>query len=161
MDDYKEKYEDILDLAKKMYDAGTYDAQTIERLFPELKCTADERIRKALISCVNKIFEEYSVFEHTTKENILAWINKQEHIDWSEYDERNYTDLRIFIQCFVEDERIINRWLNWLESLRPKSNWKPSDDQLSVVKHVVEHVPLSVTDKNDMYSLYVDLQKLI
>lgn len=49
--DYKEK----LRLAKEALDSGSYDKKTIEYLFPELKESEDERIRKSLIGFLKTI----------------------------------------------------------------------------------------------------------
>lgn len=77
--DYKEK----LRLAKEALDSGSYDKDTIEYIFPELKESEDERIRKELI----KNFRWFcGDFPETTKwgkddalfvKDIIAWLKKQ------------------------------------------------------------------------------------
>ena len=53
--DYEQLYKDALERAKKWYNAPnadkipTYSNRVIEEIFPELKESEDERIRKALI----------------------------------------------------------------------------------------------------------------
>ena len=44
MEDYKEK----LRLAKEALDSGSYDKDTIEYIFPELKESEEDRIRKEI-----------------------------------------------------------------------------------------------------------------
>ena len=43
-------YENKLALAKEALDSGSYDKETIEYIFPELKESEDDRIRKELIA---------------------------------------------------------------------------------------------------------------
>ena len=84
--DYKEKYERSLERAKKLHE--TCDSQAVvgwcEYIFPELKESKDERIRKALI----ENFKWYcGDFLETTKwgkddnllvKDIIAWLEKQD-----------------------------------------------------------------------------------
>lgn len=73
-------YEKKLALAKEAYDSGSYDKETIEYIFPELKETEDEKIRKALL--------EYFAEECDTAtingvycHKIYAWLEKQKPIE--------------------------------------------------------------------------------
>jgi hypothetical protein len=76
--DYKELYEAIFKYAKQLYDAGSYDNETLEAIFPELKESEDEKIRKELIF--------YLRYQHSISENFddigkwIAWLEKQG--DW-------------------------------------------------------------------------------
>ena len=45
MDTYKEK----IRLAKEALNSGSYDKETVEYIFPELKESEDEKIRKTII----------------------------------------------------------------------------------------------------------------
>ena len=74
--DYQEK----LRLAKKALDSGSYDKKTIEYLFPELKESEDERIRKWLIGVIKS--NEYGNISNVgempcSKPNVIAWLEKQ------------------------------------------------------------------------------------
>ena len=48
-------YEDKLRLAKEALASGSYDKETIEYIFPELKESEDERIRKAIFKFRKKM----------------------------------------------------------------------------------------------------------
>ena len=69
-------YEKKLALAKEALDSGSYDKETIEYIFPELKESEGEKIRKALISFLKSPF----VNESITDEKVtpwIAWLEKQ------------------------------------------------------------------------------------
>ena len=74
-------YEKKLALAKEALDSGSYDKETIEYIFPELKESEDERIRETLIR-----FHKSTIDVDGIKgEDIIAWIEKQgeqKPIEW-------------------------------------------------------------------------------
>ncbi len=67
--DYKEK----LRLAKEALDSGSYDKKTIEYLFPELKESEDERIRKSII----KLLQRGGYMSPEDKTKAFAWLEKK------------------------------------------------------------------------------------
>lgn len=70
--DYKEK----LRLAKEALDSGSYDKETIEYIFPELKESEDERIRKEIISFL-KEGKPYYCPNSIRRQEWWAWLEKQ------------------------------------------------------------------------------------
>jgi hypothetical protein len=141
---------ETIELVKKMIEDGNLSQKIAEKYCPEIN-NSDERIRKTIIAGINKIFDEYSVFEHTTKDEALAWIEKQEHLNWTENDEINYTQLRIFIQCFQKDKNERESMLEWIKTLRPQINYDP--DELSKTKIYTE-LKLTWEDIREMYILF-------
>jgi hypothetical protein len=82
MDTYEKKYKEALERAKKWCNAPNVDKiptfanRVIEEIFPELKESEDNRVRKWLIDTLkgyHHLFEEGGV----TKEDMLAWLEKQ------------------------------------------------------------------------------------
>jgi len=75
--DYKEKYEDALNRAK-IINPGTADYEVAVKIFPELKESEDEKIRKELIKLMkqmsNTIVENYTTIEIST---FVSWLEKQ------------------------------------------------------------------------------------
>lgn len=70
--DYEKKYKDALELAKSYYGDGNMFLDTI---FPELKESEDERIRKWLYNLIDRMsFEEDN---EPFRKSVLAWIEKQ------------------------------------------------------------------------------------
>ena len=73
--DYKEK----LKLAKEALDSGSYDKETIEHIFPELKDkeSEDEKIRKKLIKLLRNLFNNYSYFiKDPFYTECINWLEK-------------------------------------------------------------------------------------
>ena len=67
-------HNDRLELAKEALASG-YDKRTIEHLFPELKESEDEKIRKEIIDF---IYDKTDTYELREKSNSwLAWLEKQ------------------------------------------------------------------------------------
>lgn len=76
---YVKKYKDALERASKLKVQNPFDTvgQMVEHIFPEFKESEDERIRQHLIDCVNRTISEASAFKDISKEDILAWLEKQ------------------------------------------------------------------------------------
>lgn len=75
--DYEKLYKEALERAKKVHDehrAQPFDVML--KVFPELKESEDERIRKELINYFIK-GKEYLSLCSFSKEEILAWLEKQ------------------------------------------------------------------------------------
>ena len=72
--DYEKLYKDALERAKKLYEQGTI-TESLSNVFPELKESEDERIRKKLI----KYFQDLKGgwFGNISHDDILAWLEKQ------------------------------------------------------------------------------------
>ena len=71
--DYEQKYKHALDLAKQVHNTtiSKQQKENIEIIFPELKESWDEMIRKNIISLVN------AHGQGRFKESMLAWLEKQ------------------------------------------------------------------------------------
>ena len=75
-------YQEKLRLAKEALDSGSYDKETIEYIFPELKENEDERIKNFMIK-VFKSYQNPSYHINTDKwegmeiSKILSWLEKQ------------------------------------------------------------------------------------
>ena len=99
---------------------------------------------------------------HTTVEQEFLWehIAKIRELDkeeqkpaWSEEDERDFDIVRgiIYNSCNAEDA---SRLIEWLLSLRPQKQWKPSDNELEVLRLAAEK------DGTCLMGLYEQLKKL-
>ena len=82
--DYKIKYNDALEGIRELYNSDL-DMIRVKRLrrrfehiFPELKESKDERVRKGLIKAVSRVLEGHKLFStDVTREEALAWLEKQ------------------------------------------------------------------------------------
>ena len=81
--DYEKKYKEALEMATKLHSETEYvcEMEMLEQIFPELKESEDERIRKALIN-VFSTHQGYEVFFGVSVEDILAWLEKQGKTSW-------------------------------------------------------------------------------
>ena len=97
-------------------------------LFPELKESEDERIRKGLIKAVSRTFEGNKLYgTDVTREEALAWLEKKgrQKPALSEEDEEHIDSLlkRLDGLCRNEFERTrfaINEDGDWLKSLKQR-----------------------------------------
>jgi adenylate kinase family enzyme len=81
-------FDKALTKARKYYEEtpnNVYKAM-LENLFPELAESEDEKIRKHLIDCVTRTIPEADAFKEISKEQILAWLEKQEGCEYIKKD---------------------------------------------------------------------------
>lgn len=106
--DYKEK----LRLAKEALDSGSYDKETIEYIFPELKESEDEGIRKTLIEFVKEYGDKF--YGQIAKMSAIAWLEKQglqkQRKEWDADDLWNYNQIMHILQDCNQTEL-----MDWLE----------------------------------------------
>jgi hypothetical protein len=98
-------------------------------------------------------FVEYSAF--TTigkgKNNVIAWLKSirdkaqpqpQPRQEWSEGDKRIIDNLisqlgNLYARKLIKEETK-DKYVNWLKSLRPQSQWKPSKEQIEALDFAVD-----------------------
>ena len=116
-----------LRLAKEALDSGSYDRETIEYIFPELKESEDERIKTFLHHTFTAQYlckDKLGKWHGEPVVNILAWLEKYgEKSKWSEEDESVLRDIKEAVASYwYEDtENVI---LDWLESLKKRMKEK-------------------------------------
>ena len=152
--------------AKRLYETANADQKyVLESLFPELKESEDERIRKNLIGYIKGISKNEVCEE--TKDSWIAWLEKQgeQKPDWSEKDEKiAKTIINEFEQCsewccangLTKEDCIV-----WLKSLKPQNKWKPSDEQITALSEINLTGYISYAGQGqELINLYNDLKKL-
>ena len=134
------RYDKAVEIAKEINNeqrAQPFNIMT--RVFPELRESEDERIRKALINGFNKLDKSAVWYNGITNGQILAWLenHEQKPDGWSEEDRTNlqravyYVD---FYQTHEADTQDSEECMNWLKSLkdriqpRPKQEWSEEDE---------------------------------
>ena len=87
--------------------------------------------------------------------------------EWSEEDEKKLLCVCAWIKDYprkadFKDEMydIADGYVDWLKSLRPQNHWKPSEEQLTVVKYFSEMSSINAINRMAFESLYNDLKKL-
>ena len=114
---YEKKYKEALEKARQFSERPLEeDSSTIvEYIFPELKESEDERIRKAVIEMIHdtpniECEENYNV----RKEDVIAWLEKQ----GTSYTKRDVDDAFVEGMAFAKDE---------LEKQCEKPAWSEED----------------------------------
>ena len=150
----------------------------VETIFPELKESEDERIRRALIDCLQYMKVNYCIPSRYTSKQYdtwIAWLEKQgkQKSAWSEEDEVGLGDAMWAIEqarTIAKDENDMgNLWCaeRWLKSIKDRYTWKPSDEQMNALNYVVNLMASSERPtENDLYynilkSLRQQLKKLM
>ena len=138
--------------------------QELERIFPELKMSEDERIRKEIISAIKEDWPGHADW--------IAWLERQAQkpAAWSEEDKNmlewviGYLENKMLNAPMGEERTACKNAIAWLKDLKdrvqPPSQWKPSDEQMDalLVKIPIENSCNKVD--NILKSLYSDLKKL-
>jgi hypothetical protein len=78
--DYEKKYKEALERAKGMWEQGMMP-ERIEYIFPELKKSEDERVKRCISDVVRKYGSEFATGT-VTKEKMLAWLENQGKTSW-------------------------------------------------------------------------------
>lgn len=143
--DYKEKYKEALKVIEGLYNTVKYmsssDAlltcQTIEKAFPELHESEDEKIRKELISFITDRKNWFPKEE--TKASWIAWLEKQKEFVSADFDDvwetADCEELTAPLDKYSKDaiKKMCHAWYdkgielerrNWLEKQgEQKPNW--------------------------------------
>ena len=179
MENFKEKYEQALKVAQRFYNnSAAITKKGLEDIFPELKESEDEKIRKWLIRDMQNCLEEgaYDGEDIAYAQKAIAWIEKQKP-EWSEEDIAIIGRIRSIIEkyAFSQSAVDVNGELcereyieldNWLKSLKerycPQSYWKPSDKQLDALHDAAVYVDKSMFPypKGILMKMYKQLKKL-
>jgi len=122
----------------------------------------DEKIRREIIRIVDIWTSSSPIVNGIPSETLLAWLEKQgEHAStWSEEDERNVKELLYLVEAnYLNSEEPHDRLINFLESIRYKNTWKPSDEQMRELHNVFNDTSGGWED-SVIESLYNNLKKL-
>ena len=82
--DYEKAYKDALERARKMMNSKrsvVIGKQALETIFPELRESEDERIRKMCITSVNIAASADGGLLHHEAKQCLDWLEKQKDIN--------------------------------------------------------------------------------
>lgn len=172
-----ERYDELLKkLRKAKVDNDVCDERyccVIDDIVPELKDSEDERIRQRIIHALHG-----DVLEMSEIKEAIGWLEKQgekksadkveldahKTAAWIEEDEKILQWIITDIKRLIDDNKkaniIAEQEIKWLESTRPRSQWKPSDEQMQVL---VWCRPLLADPKSKgiLDSLINDLKKLM
>jgi hypothetical protein len=130
----------------------------------EQKSAWSEEDEKMLESCIGAIgAADYYTFDD--KMEMEKWLKSlkyrvQPKQEWSEEDESNL-DLAIYhIRREPYRESDVEPIVDWLKSLRPQKQWKPSEEQLNNILDVLSFDNCTPKRRELLESLYQQLKKL-
>ena len=170
----KQNYGIAMDILCKPYPEYQITTST------ELKESEDERIRENIIATIHLYYGE--PLEDEAKE-MIAWLEKQgqtftkkdvddaylkgvcdakQELEKQEWGEKDKDVIDTIIWTLIDREvkeghpDEYEPEVNWLKSLRPHSQWKPSDEQMKALWEVYK----GGEEQAALASLYSDLKKL-
>ena len=117
------------------YDTGFFMATT-ELEHKQEWSEEDESMR---IKCIG-IFETYCAEDAS---RLITWLKSikdrvQPEQEWSEEDEERQEETIELLETLIDHPKFRNyattRCVDWLKSLRPQKQWKPSEEQIKAVK---------------------------
>ena len=109
---HEKKHKEEVVRATQLWECGDITRENLEYIFPELKESEDEKIRKALI----RYHQSTINIDGIKGEEILAWLERQvEKPKWSKEDEE---ELEIAIETLHEAGQ--HSSAIWLKSLKPR-----------------------------------------
>lgn len=131
---------------------------------PDVRDTAKKLQKKYKFDCAN---EEWDI---VYRRGLDAGINYgktealrvQASVEWGEEDESMYIrTLGILGKCHIgELPTKVEEELNWLKSLKDRYIWKPSEEQMKVLRYLDKGTPLNDFDKRVLHVLIGQLKKL-
>ena len=98
-----------------------------------------QRILEKTLGSVDGYQTDDGLLSHQCAITAVKKLYKQKPA-WSEEDERNLNDAVLFIETgtySLDKDNLIN----WLKSLRPQKQWKPSKEQIIALRWVLNNVP--------------------
>ena len=163
------EYNDKLRLAKEALESGSYDRETIEYIFPELRESEDEKMRKEIIQFL--LLPHPQFVGNRNYEKWIDWLEKQgeQKSAWSEEDEENRKNILYILNqlkgtAIYKEDKTAENCIDWLKSLKdrvlPQNTWKPSKEQMNGLKEAIEFLGCTKTRRNQLQSLYEQLKKL-
>ena len=164
--DYEKVHKSALELGRVLIEKNPELRDWVEGMFPELRENKDEIIKKALIDFFNRDHPAPD-FCGFTWDEIVAWLEKQgeqKPAEWSVIDDEMLKNVIDSIHIAFEycsdpiSKRGYQKELDWLKSLRLKTYWRPSEEQMKALSEAVdEHFDI---DGGPLWHLYNDLEKL-
>ena len=169
-------YDEALERAKAMIDdlrkgEDILAVSDLEAMFPELRESEDERIRKELINFIlykaKGVSEEqeHSWVTYLEKQKEQKPTNSEKPKEWSEEDVAMIKRVIERIEAEIQYGDALtmaygNQEIAWLKSLRP--SWKPSKEQMQYLLAVINNPNNAGAESCHLTlgSLYNDLKKL-
>lgn len=169
------RYDEAIEKAEKWRNAPnvdkipTFGNRIIEDIFPELKESKKEwieKIRQELKSYLEHRKTE-QISESDAVQQWITWLEKQDaqKPSWSEEDEISLLDV---LWCckkaasIAKDENEMGTvWCaeRWLDSLRDKCTWKPTEKQINAIRLARSFVTDDFSENPTLSEILLELEK--
>lgn len=134
--DYEKKYKEALERARNIRFGNTNSALAnvvCEEIFPEIRESEDEMIRKEMISIFSKFEESYTLYgDKYDYKKWVAWLEKQgdQKPTWSDDDEKMMQLIHKYVKASASnfDYENIQIWFRNIKN-RVQHHWKPTDER--------------------------------
>ena len=137
----------------------------------EQKSAWNEEDDYNLQCCIAKVQNDIDNGRIGRNRELLTWLKSlkervlpQPKQEWSEEDEKYINDLIAYFAADMSLKHTEEDIVNWLKSLRPQSQWRPSDEQIKVLEFFIPYVTkcsiVLEKSKGTLLSLLSDLKKL-
>ena len=129
--------DNAFEMARAAYGTGAYDDATLEFLFPQLKESEDERIRKELIDMIKEC---------------TNWPHKKEYLNYLEKQKENSKSADFISSDCASDAKCENRWHKTANSLPDNGREVLAKDKLGntlLARYDGEGWDVSVYDDED------------
>lgn len=160
MDTFEKKYNEALERAKAYHrnELAGSRKEMMEYIFPELRESEDERIRKAIVHLLDVASEAYLVGETGfKKEQFLSYLEKQKEL--TPADGWDYADKRMSHPLYLEGfeaGRAVERELSEFEKRKEQkpAEWSEEDEKMiERINSILDFHPSYEKEKNWFNSL--------
>lgn len=122
-----------------------FGSNVAEEIFSEFEMNEDERIRRVIRGWIYT--QPASFFDiGFSKEEMLAWLEKQGKSKWSAEDDVNKLFAVSAIKDYYDGDNPLRKELvDWLKSLKDRvqlqNMWKPSKEQIVALRWILNNIP--------------------
>jgi len=171
--DYKKLYTEAVERAKSAWGSGAYDDATMEFIFPQLKDSPDERIRKRLINLImNSVANNEGIYLSEDEAKIyVSWLMRKKEKSLSDEDKAIIEDAIYFIKEYRKIAKDENDFQNavtcedWLSQIDPDKIRLPFTDgdkvMLQRIRPLVSCKANGPIDEMSDRQYYLDLLRWI
>ena len=118
--DYEKKYKEALERARALNEGkttGAFGETVCEYIFPELKESEDERIRKQILAFLKEFERDH--YRNLDFSSWITWVEKQK-LTWSEKDDYYRENLITWLNCGVVRVDLRKDFIDWLNSIKKR-----------------------------------------
>lgn len=114
--EYEQKYKEALERAKDMMSYKEVRREDMEYIFPELKESKDEEIKRWIINSIKIHYHNYDEYTEFV-DAAIAWLEKQKPVEWSKKDEKMANRI---LEVFSYDQKHYLDETEWIKSLKQR-----------------------------------------